>query len=219
MFTGIIQLVGVVANVTSPNRERRFSFAGVLPGGAYQTGESIAVNGVCLTVENGDEKGFCAYASGETLARTNLGQLRPGSFVNLERALAVGERLGGHFVSGHIDCLARITDIAKSGESSRYRLSFPNQYADQVASKGSVALDGVSLTVNDCGPDFLSVNVIPESRVRANFAQWRIGAQINMETDILAKYVANYLNYQASAQNGGGKSRLNVETLARHGFI
>lgn len=219
MFTGIIQALGVTANVWRVGDERRFYFRALLPGEPLVEGESIAINGVCLSVENFDANGFVAFASRETLSRTNLGELRAGTPVNLERALAVGDRLGGHFVSGHIDCLATLIKLEKAGQSFRYRFNFPSEYAAQVVEKGSIALDGISLTINAAGANFLEVNVIPDSQKRTNISSWKPGAKINMETDLLGKYVVNYLNIYPARSAENSRATLDRETLARLGFV
>ena len=161
MFTGIINGQGKVLAVESRGHETRFRIQALYDLADIILGESIAVNGTCLTVETSGPSLFSAYASAETMQRTALGLLKPGAKVNLERALAVGDRLGGHIVSGHVDCVAEILSVRREGESRRIRIGFPASFGAEVIGKGSVALDGISLTVNDCGLDFLEVNVIP----------------------------------------------------------
>ena len=158
MFTGIINGQGKVLAVESRGHETRFRIQALYDLADIILGESIAVNGTCLTVETSGPSLFSAYASAETMQRTALGLLKPGAKVNLERALAVGDRLGGHIVSGHVDCVAEILSVRREGESRRIRIGFPASFGAEVIGKGSVALDGISLTVNDCGPDFLEVN-------------------------------------------------------------
>lgn len=193
MFTGIINGSGLVVAVENLRSEARLTIQARFDLPDIVIGESIAVNGTCLSVEKGAAGRFTAYASGETMTRTTLSALKPGSRVNLERALALGDRLGGHIVSGHVDCVARVEQVSRHGESRRIRLSFPSSFGPEVIAKGSVALDGVSLTVNDCGPDFLEVNVIPETWRETTVADWTPGTAVNMETDILGKYVRRML--------------------------
>lgn len=194
MFTGIINGQGDVLAVETRQGEARLVIHARYDLPDIVTGESIAVNGVCLTVEKAGYRRFTAYASAETMARTNLGRLRAGtSRVNLERALAVGDRLGGHIVSGHVDCVAKVDSIRQRGESRCIRVLFPAILGPEVIVKGSVALDGVSLTVNDCGPDFLEVNVIPETWRETTVAVWTAGSYINMETDLVGKYIRKML--------------------------
>ena len=151
--------------------------------------DSISVNGCCLTVieRHGDTFGF--QAGPETLARTNLGELKPGSPVNLERALAVGDRLGGHFVSGHIDGVGTLLSRDDYGEWSTFWFSVPRSLAVQMASKGSIAVDGVSLTIVDSQPDRFSVALIPYTLAVTTLGRLQPGGKVNLETDLLAKYV------------------------------
>lgn len=211
MFTGIIQGLGAVEATRRINQERRLRIRPLFVMADIEDGESVAVNGVCLSVEEHDTGSFSAYASAETVSRSTLGNLLPGTKVNLEQALRLGQRLGGHIVSGHIDCVATVSSLAKIGQSLQIRLSFPREFSPQVISKGSVALDGISLTVNDCGPGYLEVNIIPDSQKRTNIESWRTGSKINMETDIIGKYVQNLLNPWE-------RGRLNRDFLAANGF-
>jgi riboflavin synthase len=216
MFTGIIQGLGQVEAVTQSGRETRFAIRTLFAMDAITKGESIAVNGVCLTVEEPGHDRFTAYASGETMGLTNLGGLARGARVNLERALGLGERLGGHLVSGHVDCLAEVAGLAAAGQSTVYTVNFPGEFASLVVPKGSVALDGVSLTVNECGQDFLTVNIIPSTKAVTLIGSWRPGSKVNMETDLIGKYVARMLGpwtAQAAAKPG-----LSAEFLREHGF-
>ncbi len=221
MFTGIIHGQGQVHAVQNMGKERRLSVRTLFPLSHIVVGESIAINGVCLTVESGQDNIFHAYASAETMERTNLGLLHTGSHVNVERALAVGDRLGGHIVSGHVDCLASVQSVEQAGQSRIIRLAFPEQYSPEVIAKGSVTLDGISLTVNDCGAAHLTVNVIPETWSVTTVATWSVGAQVNMETDIIGKYVRHMLNpFLIHTQGQAPRtSTVTEELLHKHGFI
>ncbi|MDE7240565.1 riboflavin synthase [Desulfovibrio sp.] len=223
MFTGIIQCEGDVVSVRREGTERRFRIRPHEPFDGLTDGESIAVSGVCLSVEAHEQDCFTAYASGETVARTTLGELAPGGRVNLERALALGERLGGHIVSGHVDCVAVVKGVERRGESLCCRLDFPAAYGREVIPKGSVALDGISLTINACGANFLEVNVIPDTRRRTTMRAWRPGSRVNMETDLVGKYVAHMLGpwsrregAAAPPARGGG---LSLASLREAGFL
>ncbi len=227
MFTGLILGMGDVTRVTPGTEEARFTIRALFPAPAWVTGESISVNGVCLSVETFDAVGFTAYASQETLRISNLKHLRSGSRVNLERALSLGDRLGGHMVSGHVDGIARVTSITSAGSSLRIRAHFPAEFAAQVIPKGSVALDGVSLTVNACGPDFLEVNVIPETQRSTTIAGWKVAQELNFETDLIGKYVQRMLGaYQAPHQGTGPDAAtfparsggLTLDMLRENGF-
>lgn len=188
MFTGIIEGLGKVMSVTRSSGQLTFRVHPEFLIDQYQPGESIALNGVCLTVSHYDHDGFEVYASEETVKRTNLGKLKTGSMINLERALRVGDRVGGHFVSGHVDDVASVRAIKSAGESKIFRVEFNSTYFPLVIEKGAIALDGVSLTVNRCGRNFLEVNVIPETLKRTLISAWRVGYQPNIEFDFLGKY-------------------------------
>ena len=213
MFTGIIQGQGRLAAVRKSGRERVLSIRALFALDDLAVGESIAVNGACLTVENGKDGLFTVYASSETLSRTNLSLLRPDAPVNLERALAIAQRLGGHLVSGHVDCLATVHSVRNAGQSLCIRLAFPAEYGELVIPRGSVALDGASLTVNTCGDDWLEVNVIPETRRATTLASWSPGTRVNMEADMIGKYVRRML----APRRGGGS--LDENFLREQGFL
>ena len=221
MFTGIIQCLGDVVSRRGSAREARFS---IIPRNAFpdpEIGESIAVNGTCLTAEQFNGAAFVAYASGETLSTTTLANLQPGSIVNLERAVSLSTRLGGHLVSGHVDCVATVKSIEKRGDSTVFRLDFPAAMGHLVVPKGSVALDGVSLTINECEKDFLTVNIIPETIGATTLHAWKIGSQVNMEADIIGKYVARMLatGYGPGLGNAQPEpSGLTMDFLREHGF-
>ncbi len=216
MFTGLVQGLGVLEAVEPRGQETRLTLRADFLG-AVVRGESIAVNGACLTAEAEGAGRFTAYASAETLAKTSLGGLRTGARVNLERALALGDRLGGHMVSGHVDCLAQVVSVTPAGESKIFRFSFPPEFGPQVVAKGSVALDGVSLTVNECGPDFLSVNIIPSTQRETTIGQWAPGRAVNMETDLIGKYVQRLLGAYAG-KDAATAPGLSPEFLRKHGF-
>ncbi len=223
MFTGIIQGQGEVRSLRKTGAECRICLRPLFSLTNIVDGESIAVNGACLSVEEHGTDTFTAYASSETLSRTTLDNLQTGHLVNLERALALGDRLGGHLVSGHVDCLATVSEVRQAGQSLRCRLTFPAEFGVEVISKGSVTLDGISLTVNDCGPEFLEVNIIPDTQKRTTMLHWRSGVSVNMETDLIGKYVRNLLGPWAAAANGKNAppkpSGLNMEFLLRQGFL
>ncbi len=221
MFTGIIHCLGEVVSRTGTARESRFTIAPRAPFADPEIGESIAVNGTCLTAERFANGAFTAYASGETLAATTLPSLKPGRLVNLERAVAVGTRLGGHIVSGHVDCVATVAAVEKKGDSTLFRINFPGAIRHLLVPKGSVALDGVSLTINECGLDSLTVNCIPETLGATILHSWKTGTTVNLETDILGKYVARMLEtgylHPAGPARGDGPG-LTREFLQEHGF-
>ncbi len=215
MFTGLVNGLGKVTALTVGSGQMRLALTALFDLPALEKGESIAVNGVCLTVETFTRNAFTAYASAETLDATSLGALKTGSTVNLERALALGDRLGGHMVSGHVDCLAEVASLSPAGESVAYELRFPAEFGLLVVPKGSVALDGVSLTVNTCGPDWLTVNIIPATQQETTISSWKSGLTVNMECDIIGKYVARMLGPYAEKAKSSG---ITTDFLRDHGF-
>jgi riboflavin synthase len=217
MFTGLVLGQGRVRAIEARGDQVRLVVAPLFALDDIVIGESIAVNGACLTVESASGGAFSVYASAETTSRTSLGALRPGGVVNLERALKLSDRLGGHLVSGHVDCLATVAEVRPAGESRVYRLEFPADQGPFVIEKGSVCLDGVSLTINACGPNWLEVNVIPETRRVTTIEGWKPGYRVNMETDLIGKYVSRMLapwQGNPGAKPGG----LSLEFLREHGF-
>lgn len=223
MFTGLVQGLGTVTAAVLTGGQLRL---GIRPHFSWEKalqGESVAVNGACLSVEGWEGGSFRAYASAETLTCTMLGTLSRGDEVNLERALSLGDRLGGHLVSGHVDTLAVLESVSERGASHCCRFSFPEEWSRQIIAKGSVTLGGISLTVNTCGPGWLEVNIIPETWNATIARSWRVGRPVNMETDMLGKYVGQMLAYFLPGHPGvqeaqGGRSRLNAEFLREHGF-
>jgi len=189
MFSGIVEALGTVAELRDEPPGCRLVIREPKIAADTSVAESICVNGVCLTAVAADDETMHFEAGPETLARTNLGQLKVGSPVNLERALAVGDRLGGHFVSGHIDGTGKLIERDDMGEWSTFRFSVPRELAAQMASKGSIAIDGVSLTIVDSEADSFSIALIPYTLDVTTLGPLKVGDTVNLETDILAKYV------------------------------
>ena len=189
MFTGLVQTLAKVVAIHPEPPGKRLSIQAPEIAAAAKIGDSIAVNGCCLTVIaiEGDLLSF--EAGPETLSRTNLGELGAGSLVNLETSLAVGDKLGGHFVTGHIDGVGTVVDCRKDGDWTTLWFSFPLQLGCQLASKGSVAVDGVSLTLVAVEPERFSVQLIPHTLAVTTLGRRSIGDRVNLETDLLAKYV------------------------------
>ena len=195
MFTGLIEAIGTVDALRRSGGVARLAISvkwpdGDLPG----SGDSVAVNGACLTAVDPSATGFTADLSPETLQRTLLGKLGNGHKVNLERALKLGDRLGGHIVQGHVDTVVRLISVRPEGGFQTWRLSLPAGQANQVALKGSVALDGVSLTVSGLETDWFEVALIPATLEATTFGSLRTGAELHLETDVLAKYVAQRMD-------------------------
>jgi len=219
MFTGLVMGMGRIEAADNRGAETRFRIRTLFEMVNIELGESIAVNGVCLTVETFDDGWFTAYASRETMSVTSLGDLKVGSTANLERAMAMGDRFGGHIVSGHVDCLAKVAEVRPAGESKIYKLTFASSNGKYVIPKGSITLDGISLTVNDCGPDWLEVNIIPETQKATTISGWTPGTKVNMETDIIGKYVERMVTpWTTKDGDEESKSKITMEYLTKHGF-
>lgn len=198
MFTGIIEGVGRLAAREPRGGDIRFSFeVGTLPFDGVQLGESIAVNGVCLTVIAFDERSFQADASTETLALTTLGALAEDAALNLERAMRPTDRLGGHLVSGHVDGLGSVLSIHDDARAQRWRIKAPASLLKYVARKGSICVDGVSLTVNEVDGEGFEVALIPHTVAHTRFAQTAVGDAVNLEIDLVARYVERLLGARA----------------------
>jgi riboflavin synthase len=208
MFTGLVEALAPVDRVEDEGNGRALVVAAPFAA-EVATGESVAINGACLTVVARDAR-TCRFQAGpETLRRTNLGELKAGDRVNLERALRVGDRLGGHLVQGHVDGLGRIASRQRQGEWEVVWFSCPAELATQMVAKGSVTVDGVSLTVVDVTADGFSVALIPHTLAMTTLGFKAAGASVNLETDVLAKYVWKCLR-------GEGVSR---DSLRRAGFL
>ena len=193
MFTGLIEDVGRIAALRWKNGAAVLSVKTKLPLGAMPLGASIAVNGACLTVVKKRKGAFTVDISPETLARTNMRQLGVGGLVNLEQPMRLQERLGGHLVTGHVDGVGEIAAIDAQGEFTIFRLRVAPALARFLVAKGSVAVDGISLTVNDCRRKGFSVAIIPYTLRHTNLQGRRVGDKVNIETDLIGKYVHSFL--------------------------
>lgn len=197
MFSGIVETKGVIKSVTVNGAIYTFCIEAPLIAECSQISESIAVNGCCLTIVKKDSTVLSFQAVPETIARTNLGMLKEGSEVNLERALAVNARLGGHFVSGHVDGMAELVKIVEhENQCADYYFRISEMLAKNMVSKGSVTIDGVSLTLVDCERDSFSVSLIPFTLSETTLGIRKVGDRVNIETDILSKYVCRLLESQ-----------------------
>lgn len=222
MFTGLIEQLGRLTRV-----ERRGADARLLIESGYRDlslGESVAVDGACLTVESIDGATFTAAASAETLRVTTLGRAQAGQVVHLERALAVDGRLGGHIVTGHVDAIGRVRDRQPRGAALRVTYELPPELEPLVADKGSITIDGVSLTVNGGGPGTFWVMLVPFTRSETHLDRKQPGEPVNLEADVLAKYVERLLRFRGSWDEGdpvGGEVKgggLSMELLLKQGF-
>lgn len=221
MFTGIVEEIGVVRGVVSGSEWGSISIGArrVLEG--TRRGDSIAVNGVCLTVTALSREGFTADVMAETLRRSNLGALKAGEAVNLERAMAADSRFGGHIVSGHVDNFGEIVDRSQEGSAFWLTLSAPPDLLELVVEKGSITLDGVSLTVAARAENTFSVSLIPTTQMDTTLLRKRPGDKINLEADVIGKYVRALLHKSAPAAEPvqqPRESRLTEEFLRRNGF-
>ena len=217
MFTGIVESLGRVASLAAngDGGKLRIDLSGAPEiAKEIKQGDSIAVNGCCLTVVEHDKKHFSADLSGETLRRTSLGEKKPGDPVNLERPLAAGARLGGHFVQGHVDGIGRVTALTPEGDNWWLSVEVPENLRRYVAEKGSISIEGISLTVARWHDAIASIAIIPFTYEHTNIHALRSGDAVNLEVDILAKYVESLL--------ASGKSnltaRLSISDLAEQGF-
>jgi riboflavin synthase len=215
MFTGLIETVGSVARIEQGSTVARLWANATFTTGDVALGDSIAVNGVCLTVTKISGTTYEFDVSPETVRCTSLQQLTSGSQINLERALRVGDRLGGHLVSGHVDCLATIVERREQSGNWLFRFQLPGQWLRYLVAKGSVTIDGISLTVNELTPDGFTINVIPHTAKQTTLVNRRPGDQVNIETDIIGKYVERLLQPSAPPQ---ADNRL-ADLLAQSGFI
>jgi riboflavin synthase len=208
MFTGLIEEVGAVAR-------RQGATLGILADAVrmgLSIGDSISVNGACLTVSHLDEKGFSVQVSPETYARTALGRLQPGHPVNLERAMPGNGRFGGHFVLGHVDGVGKVEAVQEQGQFSLWRFRAPAEVARYLVPKGSIAIDGISLTVVEPAGDTFCVAIIPTTLAKTALGMRRPGDPVNMEADVIAKHIWHFMNQ--NPQRGD----VSHEFLARHGF-
>jgi len=219
MFTGIIQATGAIRRLERRGGDVRLHVGtGKLDLGDVRAGDSIATSGVCLTVVESGADWFAADVSLETLALTTLGGLAAGARVNLEKAMAVGDRLGGHIVSGHVDGVGEIVSMRPDGRSTRYRLRAPAALARYIAHKGSICVDGVSLTVNSVDGAEFELNIIPVTAAETIFGDYRPGTRVNLEVDVIARYLERLLLGEAAAHPGAAAGGVTRELLARSGF-
>lgn len=217
MFTGIIEAKGRVARLEPKGGDLRLLIeTGDLPLADVQLGDSIATNGVCLTVVDLPGDGYWADVSGETLEHTTVGQWQTGQPVNLEKALTPQTRLGGHIVSGHVDGLGEVLERHSDARSERFRLRAPDGLAKYIAHKGSITVDGTSLTVNAVDGAEFELNIVPHTLQWTIMGNYQAGTRVNLEVDLLARYLERLLLGERAAQPGQG---ITADFLAEHGFM
>jgi riboflavin synthase len=217
MFTGIILAVGKISAIERKAGDCRLTIAtGKLPLHDVVLGDSIAVNGVCLTAVELGSNHFCADVSNETLSRTTLNAATVGTPVNLELALTPSTRLGGHIVSGHVDGIGVVTEKQADGRSFRFKFKAPDSLAKYIAEKGSICINGISLTVNEVDGAVFSVNIVPHTLKETTLGEAVVGTQVNLEVDLLARYMERLIKGDAAAQSSGG---ITEELLQKSGFL
>jgi riboflavin synthase len=217
MFTGIIQSIGSIADLQPKGGDMALVVnTGKLDMDDVALGDSIAVNGVCLTAIALSDKTFTADVSRETLSLTSLGGLSKGSAVNLEKALTLQTRLGGHLVSGHVDGLGEVESRHNDGRSARFRIKAPDELAKYIAAKGSITIDGVSLTVNVVDNSFFEINIVPHTLQETIIGNYQAGTKINLEVDVVARYLERLI--QGGSLSAQTSSNISESFLAENGF-
>ena len=216
MFTGIIEAIGKVKRIEPVGGDMRLTVdVESLDMSDVKLGDSIAVNGVCLTAVKFDQHSFVADVSNESISLTSLKHLKAGSLVNLEKALLPTTRLGGHLVSGHVDGLGQVVNIADDGRSIKYTIQVPAELKRYIAVKGSICIDGTSLTVNAVNDDRFDINIVPHTQERTIIQSYKSGTEVNLEVDLVARYLESLLLHTSDE----GKEGLSLDLLSKAGFI
>jgi riboflavin synthase len=220
MFTGLIEVVGEIKSIKPIGGDKRLLIN--CPNGFLddcKLGDSIAVSGVCLTAVSFNDNEFSADVSNETLSLTSLAQLALGSKVNLEKALLASSRLGGHIVSGHVDGLGVLDSIEEDGRSLKLSFSMPNDLAHYIAKKGSITIDGISLTVNSVENSHFSVNIVPHTADKTTLSEIKIGQKVNLEIDVIARYLERMLTKVGTEDStANAKNATMLGLLEANGF-
>jgi len=219
MFTGIIEGLGTVRRMRPRGAGKELVIHSGFALDETKIGDSIAVNGACLTAVSVEGRDFKADVSPETLSKTAIGALKIGDRVNMERALRISGRLDGHLVSGHVDCMGKIERKRETGNAVIVIIDLPESFAEYIIKKGSVAVDGISLTVNDCRQKSFEVSVIPLTAEKTTIGFKKPGQPVNIETDMIGKYVERFVTGRAGGLPGNKKPGVGIETLLRNGFL
>lgn len=218
MFTGIIESVGQVKSLQNVGGDIRLTVGTEIDMSDVHLGDSIATNGICLTVTAWGDHWYSADVSRESLDRTTLGRWKVGQPLNIEKAMLPTTRFGGHIVSGHVDAIGEITLMRHDARSLYFEVTAPKEIAKYLAEKGSITVDGISLTINHLNGCVLSLNLIPHTAERTNISTWQVGTAVNLEVDILARYMERLLLGDRAAI-GKEDSKISMEFLADHGFL
>ncbi|RHW77605.1 riboflavin synthase [Colwellia sp. RSH04] len=222
MFTGIIEAVGTIKAIDINAKGARLVIAtNTLDMGDVKLGDSIATNGICLTVIAFDSTSFSADVSNETLTRTGFAEYQVGAHVNLEKAMLASTRFGGHMVSGHVDGVSEIKSITHNGNSIEYWLTMPSELAHYIAEKGSITVDGTSLTINALSDDCFRLTIVPHTVKETIFAHYKAGTKVNIEVDLIARYLERLLlgNKEYGKTDEPKSSNINEAMLAKAGFL
>ena len=218
MFTGLIEGIGKISGIRRTRNEMKIAVTPLFDTGDSRLGDSISVNGVCLTITEMREGSLSMDVSGETLSRSTLGLLKVGDHVNLERALRLMDRLGGHLVTGHVDGIGKILKKEQVQTSWMIRIGIDEALSRYTIEKGSVAVDGISLTINACENSYFEVNIIPQTGMMTTLLRKKIGDPVNIETDLIGKYVEKLFSKGRSDREGKRSSGIDLETLMNYGF-
>ncbi|WOE30681.1 MULTISPECIES: riboflavin synthase [unclassified Acinetobacter] len=219
MFTGIIESLGRVESLQNLGGDLRLRIETDLDMSDVHLGDSIATNGICLTVIDWGDNWYSADVSRESLQRTTLEHWRIGQLVNIEKAMLPTTRFGGHIVSGHVDAVGEITLVRHDARSLYFEVTAPVEIAKYLAEKGSITVDGISLTINHLRGHILSLNLIPHTAERTNIATWQVGCKVNLEVDVIARYIERLLLGDKAAESISQPSKISVDFLAEHGFL
>ena len=218
MFTGLIEGIGKVKGVSRSRADLRLTIAPLFDMSDVRIGDSISVDGICLTVTQVREGVLSMDVSAETISRSTMANLKPGNEVNLERALRLGDRLGGHLVSGHVDGLGKLLEKESRSGSWLLKIGVPEAISNYIIEKGSIAVDGISLTVNFCQADFFEVNIIPQTIKETTILKKKVGEMVNIETDMIGKYVEKFSRQDNFQQAKKRSSVIDQEMLNKYGY-
>lgn len=218
MFTGLIEGIGKVTGITRTRGDMKLTIMPLFDMSDCGIGDSISVNGVCLTITGTKDRSISMDVSQETISRSILDQFKQGDEVNLERAMRLTDRLGGHLVSGHVDGVGRILKTEQNQRSWLIRIGVDEDLARYTIEKGSIAVDGISLTINSCQNRYFEVNIIPETAKQTTILRKKAGDLVNIETDLIAKYVEKFLLKERFAETEKRSSVIDQKMLNRYGF-